>query len=139
MDTSIKEFKRILRKHSMYITAQRIALFKLLLNEPKPLPLQDVAKKLDSKLDLVTVYRNIESLERVGIIKKISTGWNYKVELSERFREHHHHLTCTNCNKTKRIRLSESTEASLKSLGSRQGFRVKSHEVELYGICSSCR
>ena len=139
MESSLKEFKKILRKNSLYVTRQRVALFKLLLNEPKPLPLQDVANKLDDKLDLVTVYRNIESLEKIQVIKKIYTGWSYRVELSEKFRAHHHHLTCTQCSKTIRINLSDKIENELRSIGKSHDFVIKSHEVELYGLCKSCR
>ncbi len=139
MESSLKEFKGILRKNSLYVTRQRIALFKLLFNEPKPLPLQDIAKKLNKKLDLVTVYRNIESLESVDVVKKIYTGWNYRVELSEKFREHHHHLTCTRCSKTVRINLGQAIEDELKSIGKSHNFTITNHEVELYGFCKKCQ
>ncbi len=139
MESSLKEFKNILRKNSLYVTKQRVALFKLLFNEPKPLPLQDVANKLDDKLDLVTVYRNIESLEKINVIKKIYTGWSYRIELSEKFRAHHHHLTCTQCSKTIRINLSDKIENELRAIGKQHNFVIKNHEVELYGLCKACQ
>ncbi|MBI5357698.1 transcriptional repressor [Candidatus Saccharibacteria bacterium] len=139
MDSSLKEFKKILKKNSLYVTKQRIALFTLLLNEQKPLSLQETAKLLDEKLDLVTVYRNVESLERINIIKKFYTGWNYRIELSEKFKAHHHHLSCSKCAKTIKIDLGIRIENSLKQIANNHNFRLTNHEVELYGFCQKCQ
>lgn len=139
MESSLKEFKKILRKNSLYVTRQRVALFKLLFNEQKPLPLQEIAKRLGGKLDLVTVYRNIESLEKINVVKKVYTGWSYRLELSEKFKEHHHHLSCMRCGKNIRISLGDTIENSLKSIGKSHNFSVKNHEVELYGLCKNCQ
>lgn len=138
MESSVKKFKKILKKNSLYVTKQRLALFTLLLNEQAPLSLQQIARRLDDKLDLVTVYRNIESLERINIIKKVYGGWNYRLELSEKFKEHHHHLTCNKCAKTLRIKLGDDIENSLKKIGNKHGFKITNHDVELYGICAKC-
>lgn len=139
MDNSLKEFKKILKKNSLYVTRQRIALFTLLLNEPKPLSLQEIADKLEEKLDLVTVYRNVESLEKINVIKKIYAGWSYRIELSEKFKAHHHHLTCSKCQKTIKVDLGNRIENSLKQIASDYGFRLSNHEVELYGLCKKCQ
>lgn len=138
MDSSLKEFKKILRKNSLYVTSQRIALFTLLLNERRPLPLHEIVKRLNGKLDLVTVYRNVESLEKINVVKKIYTGWNYRVELSEKFKAHHHHLTCSKCGKTIKIDLGNKIENSLKQIADDYNFRITNHEVELYGLCKKC-
>lgn len=139
MDPSIKEFKKILRKNSLYITDQRIQIFTLLLSEKKPISLSQLANSLKGKLDLVTVYRNIDTLEELGIVKKIYSGWKFRIELSERFRPHHHHLTCNSCGAVAPLDLGSKIESEIKELGEKQGFKITNHEVELYGLCQKCR
>lgn len=51
--------------------------------------------------------------------------------------EHHHHLICTNCRTS--IHLDEcSVETFSKRVEERHGFMVKSHMLEIFGICAEC-
>lgn len=138
MDTQINQFKNILKSNSLYVTDQRIQLFTLLYSEEKPISLPKLAKKLNNELDLVTIYRSVDTLERLGVIKKVYAGWKYKVELSEKFRPHHHHLTCNNCSKVVDLDHEPELESALTKISRKYLFRIDSHEFELYGLCGNC-
>ena len=131
-------FETILDKKGLRITDQRKALYQALAGHDRPVSLKHLASSLSERMDQVTVYRNIELFENIGIINKVYTGWKYRVELSEQFRPHHHHLTCEKCGKIIPIKLSEKMESLIQSFGRRHGFKIKSHEVELRGLCKNC-
>ena len=57
-------------------------------------------------VDRASVYRAVRLFEQLGIVQRLNTGWKYKIELTDKFAEHHHHLTCLQCGKT--IAMGES-------------------------------
>src|SRR6266545_4326582 len=91
-------FKQILRDHHQSITGPRMAVFEALLGE-EPLSMRELAEKVRG-IDRASVYRAIDLFERLGIVQRLNTGWKYKLELTDKFAEHHHHLTCVNCGRT---------------------------------------
>lgn len=133
-----KQFEKILKQNSMYITRQRNLVFSLLSSESKPISLPQIAKKLQKELDLVTVYRTVDSFEKLGIVKKVYAGWKYKIELSEKFRPHHHHLTCSSCSGVIDLDHEPELERALTKISRKYSFRIDSHEFELYGLCKKC-
>lgn len=88
--------------------------------------------------DRASVYRAVELFESLGIIQRIHTGWKYKIELSDHFASHHHHLTCTQCEKTTPIEGSE-LEAVLDTLSAHYNFLPTSHQIEIQGLCGQCQ
>lgn len=84
-----------------------------------------------------SIYRSVETLEKIGVIRRIPMGFRYKLELSDPYLPHHHHITCTVCGATREIQQS-SLESLLEQLASQNGFHLTSHRVELSGTCTSC-
>lgn len=132
-------FSEILKKNNLRLTYERKALYQSLASHDTPVSLKHLASSLSEKMDIVTVYRNIEIFENIGVINKVYTGWKYRIELSEQFRPHHHHLTCERCGKVIPIKLGENMERTITNFGKKHGFKIKSHEVELRGLCQNCR
>lgn len=141
IDPRVDEFRfeQILEKKRLRVTDARKALYRSLAAHDKPVSLKHLASSLSEQMDLVTVYRNIEVFENIGIITKVYTGWKYRIELSEQFRPHHHHLTCEKCGKVLPLKLGENMERSIQNFGKKHGFKIKSHEVELRGLCQNCK
>jgi Fur family ferric uptake transcriptional regulator len=132
------KFEEILDKKLLRLTAERKTLFRHIARLESPVSIKELASSLSDQMDQVTVYRNVELFEKLGIINRIYTGWKYRIELSERFRPHHHHMTCINCGKIIPITLGERMEDAIESFGKKHGFKIKSHEVELRGLCKDC-
>jgi Fe2+ or Zn2+ uptake regulation protein len=92
-----------------------------------------------TKHDQVTVYRTIELFEKLGIINKLRLGWETKIELSDIFRHHHHHLTCLACGKIKALEEEPIIEKRINLLAQRLDFKPVDHQLEIRGYCKSCR
>jgi len=89
-------------------------------------------------IDRASVYRTIDLFEKLGIVQRLNTGWKYKLELTDKFAEHHHHLTCTRCGQT--IAMNEAElEAVIERLSAAHDFLPTSHQMEIQGLCRQCR
>lgn len=132
------KFKDILEKRRLRVTSQRQALYQSLAGHNSPVSLKRLASSLSDRMDQVTVYRNVDLFESIGIINKVYTGWKYRIELSEKFRPHHHHLTCKNCGKIIPISLGSRMEKAIENFGQKHGFAITSHQIELHGLCKNC-
>jgi Fe2+ or Zn2+ uptake regulation protein len=133
-----KTFIGTLKKSNKYITDDRLSLFRHLCDQESPLSIQLIVKNLCNSMDEATVYRNIKMFERLGVVTRVYTGWKYKIELSDNFSAHHHHMLCTNCNLIVSFEESSQFIGELKKIEVQNGFRVQSHTLELQGLCSSC-
>lgn len=132
------KFEQILDKNCLKITRTRRALYESLAGYNRPVSIKELVSSLSGRMDPVTVYRNAEVFESVGIVKKVYTGWRYRLELSERFRPHHHHFTCLRCGRIIPIELGNIFEHGLASAGRKKKLKITGHEVELRGYCQAC-
>ncbi len=51
---------------------------------------------------------------------------------------HHHHLVCVSCGAVRDFALCNLDDIA-QSVERTTGYRVLSHQVEMYGVCASCR
>ena len=103
-----------------------------------PLSMQELYTRLQNKVNRTTVYRVIELFEELHIAQRVAKGWKYKLELTDEFIPHHHHFTCSKCNKTISFDEPEGLDDMLDTIASHNGFTASSHTLEIEGICSSC-
>lgn len=126
----------ILKDNGYSVTQQRLYVFQLLEGK-EPLSMFELYTLARNKLDRASVYRTVALFEKLGIAQRVNIGWKYKIELSDRFAEHHHHLTCLNCHKV--IPISEQElESFIKGLASSYRFKPIDHQVEVQGYCEAC-
>ena len=136
MTSSNETLVRLLRTSGHSITKVRLAVFGALIGH-EPLSIHQLIDKLGN-IDRASVYRTVGLFERLGIVQRLHTGWKYKLELSDRFAEHHHHLTCSHCGHT--IAMNElELEKIIADLSSRHDFAPSSHQIEVQGLCANCR
>lgn len=132
-----QRFRQVLVKNGQSATKARLYIFSLLISG-EPQSMKHLIDKAAGKVDRVSVYRNIELFERLGIVKKVYIGWKYKVELSDMFTDHHHHLLCLGCGTVIDIEDEKHIESFIHSVAREQNFTVRSHQFEIEGYCSSC-
>ena len=130
-------FKKLLKTNGRYVSGPRMRLFGLLQNHPA-LTLKELIK-LISKHDQATVYRNVKLFERLGIINKLQLGWQTKIELSDIFQHHHHHMSCTNCGRVLVLKDSSLVESEISRISKRAGFKAIDHQLEIRGLCAICQ
>ncbi len=128
-----------LKQEKLSITKPRKVVFEAIANN-HGITMAQLTKKLSSEIHRASVYRAVDTLETYGIIKRVYTGWKYTLELSEAYdSQHHHHLHCTNCNKIINTEHDIKLERIIYDHALQYGFVMKTHELDIQGICSNCR
>lgn len=100
---------------------------------------EDILKKgraLYPALGRATVYRTLELLTRMGVVRPIyisDDGPWYTLTAGG-----HHHLVCTGCGDVIEIEGCKACDPT-KAVAKRSGFRVESHLLEFYGRCRRCQ
>lgn len=134
----ITKLKSILAKNGYSLTQAREQTFKLLLS-PEPQSMAELLAKAKGSIDRVSVYRNVDVFEKIGIVHRIYIGWKYKLELSDQFVGHHHHFSCLNCGKMIDIEDGAAIENFVSTMSEKFAFTPRRHQFEIDGYCKDCR
>jgi Fe2+ or Zn2+ uptake regulation protein len=110
-------------------------------NNKRPLSVFDLQKLLKVRklsVNKTTVYRELNSLKKEGIILELQLKDNKRwYELSSR--DHHHHIICTNCDKVEDFDECDSENLINKALKQAPDFaKITNHTVDFFGLCKSC-
>ena len=119
----------MIRRHSK----KREQILNTLKQEHGALSAGDIHAKLP-KLDLTTIYRNLDVFVSDGEVKKLLL--NGKEALYEYQEKPHHHAVCTEC---KRIIHFTAPDEKIKKLLGIDEFQVDEFEVTARGICNHKR
>ncbi len=130
-------FKKLLQNGGHRITKPRMLLFGHLQNHPA-LTVKELIQFI-RKHDQVTVYRNVDLFEKLGIITKVQIGRSVKIELSDMFQHHHHHMSCVNCGKVYILRDNPVIERQIDKISKASGFKPTDHSLEIRGLCKNCQ
>lgn len=129
------DFRLFIKREGHSATRVRMAVFDALVGQ-EPLSMAQLVGRVRG-VDRASVYRTVNLFERLGIVQRLNTGWKYKLELTDKFSDHHHHLTCTKCGRT--VALSEhELERFIEQLARAHGFTPGTHQIEIQGICQIC-
>ncbi len=131
------QFATVLKQHKRSLTKPRQAVFEALVGH-EPQTMHQLLARLP-QIDRATVYRTVDLLEALDVIKRLQIGWKYKLELSDAFSSHHHHLTCTVCGRVISVAEDPRIEQRIKALVQQHGFTLRDHQLEIQGICRTCR
>ncbi|MCA9346436.1 transcriptional repressor [Candidatus Saccharibacteria bacterium] len=133
-----EKFKTLLSKNNLRLTSERMRLFNELKDSPAPLTINNLVKRTSDTLDQSTVYRNLDLFEELGVTHRVYTGWKYKVELSDSFKSHHHHMLCSNCGVVIEFHESKELIKDLDRISKKYSFNISNHSLEITGTCSNC-
>lgn len=138
MITSINRLEETLRSHGLSVTKVRKLVFTTIENSD-PLTMSELCKVLSVNIDRASVYRTVALFEKINVTQRITVEWKYKIELSNEFQEHHHHISCLSCGKLISFHEHERIETQLAEIANHYGFDLSSHQIELQGVCESCQ
>ncbi len=99
-----------------------------------------MVKAKHPEIGLATVYRTMVLLDKLNLVHKLDFDDGFsRYELVKPNEDHrHHHLICSSCGG-----VSEVEEDLLDNLEEeilrKNGFLVKDHRVQFYGLCKKCR
>jgi Fur family ferric uptake transcriptional regulator len=137
MGSNREAILELLRVNGASVTKPRLALIDLL-EGSEPLGVEEVYLSLKGNVDRASIYRTINLFVELGIVHKVNIGWKYKIELSDTFSDHHHHLTCTTCNSVTTISASE-LENFIVRISKAANFVPTTHQIEIQGKCVNCQ
>lgn len=104
-----------------------------------PLEVYETLKNSPSRVDKVTVYRELKFLSDLGIVHPVRL-----LDHVQRFEiapetGHKHHLICTTCKTVKDVDMECADLHSIeRDIGQKNQFTVRGHSLEFYGVCSQC-
>jgi len=138
-----KSATEILTEKNISITSPRLLIIEEILINKNPISIEKLQKKLEGKVALSTLYRALNDLKSVEIIKEFTTTDSITMfEVLDLEEDHHHHLFCTNCGDIVDINLSKRFEknidAEVSKIEKNFNFEIKDHTLELLGLCSKC-
>ena len=113
-------------------TSQRQEILQTFYDNERPMTADQIAAKM-SKVDMVTLYRTLETFVKYRLIKKLnlSTGITF-YEISD---IHHHHIVCNKCNLIEEV---DSCEIGTLVPYSKKFSFISEHSLEFFGICKTC-
>ena len=127
-----------LKSNGYSLTKPRQTVFDALQNQ-EPQTMNSLVVTCHNRIDRASVYRTVDLFEKLGIIQRLQIGWKHKLELSDAFSHHHHHLTCSLCSKVIPITEDKLLEKQLRGLAAIHNFQPQSHQVEIRGLCQTCQ
>jgi Fur family ferric uptake transcriptional regulator len=122
-------------------TRQRDIILDIFLSTHQHISVEELylkAKSSNTGIGYATVYRTLKLFTEAGLAHEIllhdgQTRYEHVVA-----GEHHDHLVCTGCNAI--IEFEDETIEKLQNeIALRHGFLIKSHKMEMYGLCANCR
>jgi Fur family ferric uptake transcriptional regulator len=125
------------RAAGLRVTEARRALLRALAASKVPLPVDEIHRRSGrGKSDRVTVYRNLEALERAGIVRLHPLEKGRSLYALETPGHHHHHVVCRACGAIERL---EACDAGPVEAGARaKGYTRLTHVLEVHGLCPRC-
>lgn len=132
------KYRPLLQKVGLKVTPERLSILDVLGRVKTPLSVKDLKEKLKStNIDQATIYRNMESLTKSGVIRLVNFQHDHNhYELANE--GHHHHLICEGCGKVVDVSKCDTSkiEQEVKKLG--KFATINSHALEFFGLCKSC-
>ncbi len=128
-----------LRASGYKITPPRLAVIEVIAHGHEHLNPQEIlgrAQLLHPAIGRATVYRTLEMLTQLGVVRPIYVGENGPTYI--RADGDHHHMVCSGCGVV--IDFDQCVAEQMKDdLRTRFGFLVQNHLLEFYGLCTKCQ
>ncbi|MCW5828578.1 MAG: transcriptional repressor [Deltaproteobacteria bacterium] len=157
MSNFVESALHSLKQSGFRLTEQRRAVLEVLANARIPLTPTEVHQRIKGRgrsMDLVSVYRILETFEQNGLVHHVLAGNTYKAcshyfdsgdkrhsHDHDRAHEGHHchHLAiCTQCGKSYEFACPELA-AIASQVSQQSGIQISKHILELQGTCKTCQ
>lgn len=129
-----------LKRGGFKATPQRALVLKVLEETRGHMTADEIGRAVEDRavpLNRSTVYRTLETLAELGLVKATRMGRSTHYEIAAGGHEHHH-LVCTSCRATVPLPIGETANL-LERQAREAGFEVSEIEVLVSGICPRCQ
>ncbi len=131
---NIEEAVAALRERGFRLTASRRLVLEALFAADGPIAAEYIATRL--RLDITSVYRNLETLERQGLVRHVHLGHGPGLYAILGGGEHEY-LFCERCGAVKAL-LAEDLDPIREQLKHRFGYVARFTHFAIVGTCPSC-
>ena len=134
-------FNKFAANKGLRSTRQRDVILDIFLSTHQHVSVEELYLKVKSSnpgVGQATVYRTLKLFVEAGLAREVllhDGQTRYEHVLAG---EHHDHLVCTGCNAIIEFE-NETIEHLQDEIAARHGFKIRSHKLEIYGLCSACR
>lgn len=140
MTRLMERFNHFISKNKLRHSSQREQVAQVFFETTDHIAVEDLYKKvqkINPKIGIATVYRTLNLLVDSGLAEKrhFDTGATTYEPASEK---HHDHLICLSCHNVVEFK-NDKIEALQEEVAKKHRYTLKSHKMELYGVCSTCR
>lgn len=126
----------LLQNHKKRTTSNKLLIFDRLSNH-SAVTIKELYQDLAQDIDYTTFYRVLKEFRDLKIIQDTVIQGVRKIELTDKFGSHHHHLICVKCGEVVNIHDSK-LEQYLALLAKRRGYEPRNHSFEIQGFCPAC-
>jgi Fur family ferric uptake transcriptional regulator len=128
-----------MRARGMRISSARRLVLEALYAADAPISAEQIADGLAGRLprsDLASVYRNLETLEQVGLVRHCHLGHGPGLYMPTGAREREY-LVCDSCNAVMAVEPSEM-DAVRTLIHERFGYEARFSHFPILGLCADC-
>ena len=128
---------RRLQEHGLRSTRCRRAVLAVIDAAAEPMTVEQIADALAGEgFDLSTIYRNVETFERHGLLNRLDMGDDVRRYCG--CDGHHHHIRCLRCGRIDKVDvcLIEQMEGAIEQ---ELGYKIVNHALVFTGLCRKCR
>jgi Fur family ferric uptake transcriptional regulator len=134
-------FENYIRSKNLRHSEQRMLILEAFLKTEEHLTAEQLYRLVQKKnpsIGTATIYRTLKLLCESGLCRelRLDDGTTRYEHLYGH--EHHDHLICTSCGRIMEV-MEPEIEKLQERLAKTRGFQIKSHKLEIYGICRRCR
>ncbi len=129
----------ILRDHGVQVTAQRLAVFSAISQQPHATADQitHAAREHIGSISRQSVYDAIDTLEQVGLIRRIQPIGS-PARFEDRVGDNHHHIICRDCGALADVDCAVGLAPCL-TASDTHGFEIDEADVAYWGRCPQCQ
>jgi Fur family transcriptional regulator, ferric uptake regulator len=134
----VDEALELIRSQGLRVSATRKLVLDALFAANVPLSAEEIAGAGEDppRADLASVYRNLEALERLGLVRHVHLGHGPGLYALAAAADREH-LVCESCGRVEALGARE-LEDVLALIRERFGFRARFSHFPLTGVCADC-
>lgn len=128
--------EQMLKNKGVSVTPLRLSVLGTLISAGKCFMAEEILKQVGS-INKVTVYRILEKLVEVKLVRRFSIKRTFYYEIADKDHKPHPHLVCKVCGKVRCLNASELM-IILSNLCKLYGFQADNINVSIGGVCNEC-
>jgi Fur family ferric uptake transcriptional regulator len=135
--TALSKLRTYLRENNLRFTTERVIILEEIFSSPSHFDAEQLFIQIRNKhkhISRATVYRTLDLLSQIGIVKKEHLGQGYASYELDLNVPHHDHMICVECGKVVEF-VDEVIEKRQKEISEKYGMDMIRHQLQIFGRC----